>query len=296
MKIFYLYQMLDIISKDNSRKDVSKEKINYFSEKQKKNIDDDSFGNFNLSNNFEDNSTNEMISFYMNIPSILINEYKSEKSDINNNFISSISYLSPSPPFIEFSNDSLLSINSMIKEPFFLSKKKGIPKNNDIRKVKKNICNSALKYANDKILKTFNYDIGNGINKRELKKIDPKYISNFKTDFNKQLLETTLGEIFSQNISAKITNFPKDFNKELINKLLNEEDLKKRKIFENLFNRTFLDCINHIKGKKKFNELTGLEKFFEKEINLKENGEELKELFNNFEDTISSKKPRKSRN
>ena len=39
-----------------------------------------------------------------------------------------------------------------------------------------------------------------------------------------------------------------------------------------------------------------MEKFVEKEINLKENGEELKELLNNFEDTISSKKSRKPRN
>jgi len=177
------------------------------------------------------------------------------------------------------------------------------PKNNEInnernkiRKLKNFTRDSILKYANKKILKTFNYDIGNGINKKELLKIDPKYFNNNKADFNKQLLEKTLGEIFSQNISTKITNYPKDFNKELINKLLNEEDLKKRKIFENLFSKTFLDCIDHIIGKKKFNELTGLEKCFENKINLKENREEFKDLLNNFEDTISSKKPRKSRN
>ena len=123
MKIFYRYQMLDIISKDNSRIDVSKEKINYFSEDPKKNIDDDLFANYNMSNNFEDNSINDMTSLNMNLPSFWKNDYDSENRDINDNIFPRIPYLSPSPPFIEFSNDSLLSINSMIKEPFFLSKK-----------------------------------------------------------------------------------------------------------------------------------------------------------------------------
>jgi len=277
--------MLDIISKENSIKDVSKEKTNYFLKNPKINTDDELSAN-NLSNRFEDNSINEMISLDMNF-----------QFDFNNNLFSHSPFLfSPSPSIKEFSNDFPFSINpikNISDKKEFLTKKKS---NQKIRKLKNFTRDSILKYANKKILKTFNYDIGNGINKKELLKIDPKYFNNNKADFNKQLLEKTLGEIFSQNISTKITNYPKDFNKELINKLLNEEDLKKRKIFENLFSKTFLDCIDHIIGKKKFNELTGLEKCFENKINLKENREEFKDLLNNFEDTISSKKPRKSRN
>ena len=152
---------------------------------------------------------------------------------------------------------------------------------------------SSLNFINDKILKTYNNNIGNGIKKKKLFKINSNYVNNFGAEFNKQLLETTLGEIFSCDISGNYTSFLKDFNKELINDLLNEEDLKKRKIFENLFSKTFLECINHILGKKRINELQGLEHFFENEI---KDREALKKLLNNFEETISSKRPKKSKN
>jgi hypothetical protein len=106
----------------------------------------------------------------------------------------------------------------------------------------------------------------------------------------------TLGEIFSYDINRRITNYLPDFNKKLINNLLNEEDLKKRKIFEDLFSKTFLECIDQIIGKKRINELQGLERFFENEIKSKVDGEALKELLKNFQEIISSKRPRKSKN
>ena len=73
-----------------------------------------------------------------------------------------------------------------------------------------------------------------------------------KADINKKLLKKTLKEIFFLDINKTITYLPEKFNKQLIIKLLNEEDLRRRKIFENLFNKTFLKCIDHIIGKKNF--------------------------------------------
>ena len=280
--------MYDFISKNNSiRKDVSKENIDYLNESQKISSDDVLFTNCNLSNNFDDYSINEM-----NLPSINLQSIES----IKNNFYGLEKLEDDSNNFNQ-PIKKLLEDNSK-KNKKLISRKKENPKNNNngIKKLKKYLNNSTLNFINDKILKTFNYNIGNGINKKKLYKINSKHFNNFKADFNKELLETTLGEIFSYDISEAITNYLNDFNKKLINKLLNEEDLKKRKIFEDLFSKTFLDCIDQIIGKKRINELQGLERFFENEIKSKVDGEALKELLNNYQEIISSKRPRKSKN
>ena len=48
--------------------------------------------------------------------------------------------------------------------------------------------------------------------------------------------------------------------------LLNEKDEEKRKIFQNLFNRTLLECIDHLIGKKTYKELEGLEEIYKNEM------------------------------
>ena len=166
-------------------------------------------------------------------------------------------------------------------------------KNHKTGRLKLIFCNSILKFINNVILKAYNYDIGHYINQKQLLKINFNIISNNKADFNKQLLKKTLKEIFYHDISVKFTIYPKDFNKKLISRLLNEEDLKKRKIFHNLFNKTFAECIDQIIGKKRINELKDLEKYFEDEIKSKEDRENLKELLTNFKEIILSKKSRK---
>ena len=114
-----------------------------------------------------------------------------------------------------------------------------------------------------------------------------------KADVNKKLLKKTLKEIFFYDINKTITYLPEKFNKQLIITLLNEEDLRRRKIFENLFNKTFLECIDQIIGKKRINGLEGLENYFEDEIKTKGDKEYLKVLLNNLEKIISLKKLRK---
>lgn len=286
--------MFDSISKNISGKDVSKENIDNLKESPKENIDDALFTNFNLSNTFDDFSINEMNLSFINLSSIDNNFYGlEEKKDDNNIFNQTIQ--DPSP----LKNDIPKPMENNINDiPTVISKKKENPKNNknEIQKLIKAIIDSSLKFVNDKISKTYNYNIGNGINKKRLFKINSKYIKNFRAEFNKQLLETTLGDIFSDNISGRITSYLFNFNKELINNLLNEEDLKKREIFRNLFSKTFLECIDQIIGKKRINELQGLEKCFENKIKSKVDREALKKLLNNFQEIITSKRPRRVRN
>ena len=293
--------MFDYISKNKSKKDVSNENIDKLKESQKEISDDVLFTNCNLSKSFDDYSINEMNPLFINIPSIesIENNFYGFEEKLNNNIIKPIQNLPPSPQLEKLHNDSS-DQNTM--EDKFISRKTENPNNinneinNNNRKLKNCILYSSLNFINDKILKTFNNNIGNGINKKKLFKIDSKHFNISRTDFNMQLLETTLGEIFSYDIYGKYTNYLPDFNKKLINNLLNEEDLKKRKIFEDLFSKTFLDCIDQIIGKKRINELQGLELFFENEIKSKKDEESLKKLLNNFQAIISSKRPRKSKN
>lgn len=189
------------------------------------------------------------------------------------------------------------SKNSILKKKTERKSEKSTCKNtnnnNKTKKLKPILHESILKFINNIISKAYNNDIGHYICRKKLLKINCKYFNNNRADFDKQLLKKTLKEIFCHDINERFTIFPKDFNKILINRLLNEEDLKKRKIFENLFNKTFTECIDHIIGKKRIDELNGLEKCFEDEIGEREDKEYLKGLLNNFEKIILSKKSRK---
>jgi hypothetical protein len=247
-----------------------------------------------LSNIFDDYSINEMNLPCINYYSTENNFYGFEEMKDNNNIFNQ-TIQDPSPLKNDIPDPMENNINDI---PTVIPKKKKNPKNNknEIQKLIKAIIDSSLKFVNDKISKTYNYNIGNGINKKRLFKINNKYIKNFRAEFNKQLLETTLGDIFSDNISGRITSYLFNFNKELINNLLNEEDLKKREIFRNLFSKTFLECIDQIIGKKRINELQGLEKCFENKIKSKVDREALKKLLNNFQEIITSKRPRRVRN
>ena len=164
-----------------------------------------------------------------------------------------------------------------------------------LRKIKTLIFNSLLKYDNYIISQVYNNNIGNGINIKKLLKISHFQIKNLNANFNKKLLNTTQGEIFSSNISTRHTSFPLDHNKRLINKLLNEKNEEKRKLFNQLFNITLLECIHYLKGEIECSVLKGFEKYYEIDLDkdIKEK-KELKNLIINYERIITDKKPRKN--
>jgi arginyl-tRNA--protein-N-Asp/Glu arginylyltransferase len=114
--------------------------------------------------------------------------------------------------------------------------------------------------------------------------------------YDKEFINKKLSDILSNNISSKYTCYRPEHNKLLIEELLNESDIEKRKIFENIFSATFLDCLKHIRGEiniKEFDGLDSLEKICEK---FEDDNDYLK-LFKyyalNFENIIMNKKNRK---
>ena len=107
------------------------------------------------------------------------------------------------------------------------------------------------------------------------------------------LLQKSLLEIFSENNINRIIIYHLDpnWNKRLIEKLLNEKDDDKRKYFENLFNLTFLDYLDHFTTKRVIEELQGLKTF----LDIKNDENELKRLklddkeyLNSFEDFLNN--------
>ena len=169
---------------------------------------------------------------------------------------------------------------------------------NLLRRAKTILFDSLLKYDNYIISKVFDDQIGNGINIKKLLKINHSQIKNINANYNRDLIKTSQGKIFSENISKRHTYYPLDHNKKLINKLLNEADDEKRKTFINLFSKTLKECIQHITGQKN-EELKGLENFYEKEIiELEEDDKfkkEIKKFIDNYEEIINKKKPRKTK-
>ena len=177
--------------------------------------------------------------------------------------------------------------------------KNNYPMNYLIRRAKKIIFDTLLKYDNDVISKVYNNNIGYGINTKKILRIKHFQIQNTNTNFNKKLLNTTQGIIFSSEISTRYTNYPRNHNKILINKLLNEENTEKRKIFNDLFSKTFLECIENLVGKRKTESLKGLDKYYEKEmmeLDEEDNFKELlKKIINDLNNIFEKKKPRKTK-
>ena len=172
------------------------------------------------------------------------------------------------------------------------------------RKLKRIIFTHLLKYINKQIKTKYNGKIGKGILKKELYILNQAQIANSSITFNKALLNKTLYDIFSDKISSRITNYPQDHNKVIIEELINEKDAEKRIYFQNLFNLTFLECLEYLRGEKHFEQLNGLELFSEfKEIKIDylkkyDDGEEyvklLKYYLRKYEIIISKKSPRES--
>lgn len=160
----------------------------------------------------------------------------------------------------------------------------------------KKILKNTLHLINNKIKELYNNNIGKGILIKQLLPLK-KLESNIK--YNKELLSRTIKDIFSDNIYGKITSYPKDYNKKLIENLLNEKDLVIKDIFNNLFGLKFIQCLEHYRGTKFYNELNGMKLFEEEEENYKNDEElykNLKHYLNNYETIINNKKSRKSRN
>ena len=167
------------------------------------------------------------------------------------------------------------------------------------RECKHLVIENIMTFINKKIYEVYNGDIGDGITKRQLVKLNQEQKKNSNAEFNKLFIYKTLKEILSEKITKKIKILEEDHNKKLIEKLIEE----KKNDFASLFNITFIECVQHFIEEKQIKELNGLTLFSElkeKIINkYKDDGEtyynNLEILLKEFEKRInnSSSKKRK---
>ncbi len=166
---------------------------------------------------------------------------------------------------------------------------------NILRKCKHIILNQLLIFINQKIKELYNGKIGNSIFKKELLTLNKEQKFNSKVIYNKNFLNKTLGDIFSDDISTKYSSYFPYHNKDLIMRLRNEEDQNKKNYFEKLFNITYLQSINHFIGLQKVDELNGLKCFSQLKGEMDEEEEYINciEYFlKNYESITMKKKPR----
>jgi hypothetical protein len=126
------------------------------------------------------------------------------------------------------------------------------------RKIKRILINELQEFINNKINDFYDKNIGQGFFKKKLLPMSQKQISDASSLFNKEFLNKSLKDIFSENISTRNKILPLNFNKLVIEKLINEQDETKRVYFQNLFSLTFIQCLRHFRGEDRINELSGL--------------------------------------
>ena len=165
---------------------------------------------------------------------------------------------------------------------------------NIIRKIKSLVIAIISAFLNEIIAKIYNNNIGKGIFKKELLKMNQNQIIDLKSD--KEFINKKLKDIFSNDISTKYTCYNPEHNKLLIEELLNENDFEKRQIFDIIFSISFLECIKHIRGEINIIELDGIEtldKICEKYEDDKDYVKLFRYYFLNFESIIMRKRNKK---
>ena len=243
----------------------------------------------------------------------------------NSNFLySNINFISnfvPLPFFISpqlNNNTSQFIVNSTITQKtkkLFGRKRKNsgeigahdkYAENNQVRKFKIIIKNALLELINSKIKDKI--DITMIYKNRKffvdgLLRIGQKQMINTNVIYNRQLLNKTLKEIFSDEIAKNYGKYPKNYNKILIKKLY--ESKIGKNIIAPILDLKFLDCIRYFRkdigyiSDKRYSCLRGLEKKFENLPNdlLKKGYDDryiklLLNLINNFEYIYYEKKSR----
>ena len=191
-------------------------------------------------------------------------------------------------------NPNPIILNDISKgEKEYLRKKRSVS-DNEIKKGRNILLNSIFRFVNKKIRIIFNNDIGKGISIKQFVKISKKELNHSNVEFDKNYLNTKLKEIFSGDISGKFTNFLINKNEKLLQNLI------KIDYFKELFELTFLQCIEHINGTKFIPLLEGFETLDEillnEEEKLKENDiEKYKYIIENYKQCVENKFSRKPR-
>ena len=153
-----------------------------------------------------------------------------------------------------------------------------------------------LNFFNSLIKVAFNGEIGQGMCKKQLLPINKKYLNlnHSYVENDKEFLNKKLKDIFSI-ISEKYTCYSKTHNKDLIEKLINLQYYGN--YFKELFELSFLDCLEHIRGTKNSELLDGLPKMDQilknESKNLKNfDLNNIREIIEHYEDRVGERKSR----
>ena len=186
----------------------------------------------------------------------------------------------------------------------FIGKKREFTQSNEehfvldkyIKKIRSIILNTLLNFFNSLIKVAFNGEIGQGMCKKQLLPINKKYLNlnHSYVESDKEFLNKKLKDIFS-TISGRYTGYSKTHNKELIEIMINLQYYGN--YFKELFELSFLDCLEHIRGTKNSELLDGLPKM---EQILKNESKNLKnfdlnnirEIIEHYEDRVGERKSR----
>ena len=152
--------------------------------------------------------------------------------------------------------------------------------------LRKNIKRKVLKYS----MKFINENITN--KKYRIKKIEPNQVENVKIDFEQIFMYKTLGDIFSAKVSSKYTSIidPENYNKNRIQKLRSSNEK-----LRNIFDITFIVCLEHFFGLDIKEELNGMKTCEDEDISYK-NEEEKKDIINYgkvYKEKVSQSIPRR---
>jgi hypothetical protein len=165
-----------------------------------------------------------------------------------------------------------------------------------VKKIKMLILKKSYNFINEKIIKIFNNDIGKGICIKQLLPINKFVLYHSSVEEDKEFLNKKLKEIFS-SISNKYTSVLNTKNKNLIDDLINLEE--HGKYFSELFELSFLDCLEHIRGTKNselLDELPKIDNIINNEGILDEDEINIyKDVINNYELIIEKKKKRRTK-
>jgi hypothetical protein len=135
-------------------------------------------------------------------------------------------------------------------------------RDNMIRKIKAKIMSAIVSYINSNLKDIF---LENELySKILLQKIDQKYIRDTSVKFNIRLMDLKIKDIFSDRVSTKYLILGKNFNKKLIKRLIKSEN---QKYNIGILEMTFLQCLDHVSGKKYYEKLKGLEEEFKNVVN-----------------------------
>ena len=165
-----------------------------------------------------------------------------------------------------------------------------------VKKIKMLVLKKSYNFINEKIIKIFNNNIGKGICIKQLLPINKFVLYHSSVEEDKEFLNKKLKEIFS-SISNKYTAVLNTKNQNLIDYLINLEE--HGKYFNELFELSFLDCLEHIRGTKNselLDELPKIDDIINNEGILDEDEINIyKDIINNYELIIEKKKKRRAK-